>query len=77
MLGWTCDDTRIITTGSDCQVRIWDWKNEKMLRKMDGHTNEVFVIKPHPVHDDLVFTAGHDGQLMVRKCWFFKKNTFV
>lgn len=65
MLGWSGDDTRLITIGSDFLVRVWDWKSGQMLRKMEGHTNEVFVIKTHPVHNDLIFTAGHDGLLMV------------
>jgi WD40 repeat protein len=68
MLGWSGNDQKIVTTGSDHLVRVWDWKSGQMIRKMEGHTGEVFVIKTHPIHDDLMFTAGHDGVLMVIFC---------
>lgn len=65
MLNWSGDDTKLITTGSDYLVRVWDWKSGQMLIKMEGHTNQVFVLRPHPIHVDLMFTAGHDGLLLV------------
>jgi WD40 repeat protein len=65
MLGWNGDDSRLITAGSDKVIRVWNWKSGEMLRKMEGHSYDVFVIKTHPVHSDLMFTAGHDGLLVV------------
>ncbi|KAI6183017.1 Bromo domain-containing protein [Aphelenchoides bicaudatus] len=65
MLGWSGDDSRVITAGSDKLIRVWNPKTGEMLRKMEGHSFDVFVIKTHPVHSDLVFTAGHDGLIIL------------
>ncbi|KAI6233111.1 hypothetical protein M3Y99_00953600 [Aphelenchoides fujianensis] len=75
MLNWNSDDRRLVTTGSDFLVRVWDAQTGVQLSKLEGHTDVAYVVQPHPIHFDLVFTTGHDGMIILwdiakgRKVW--------
>ncbi|KAI6185841.1 hypothetical protein M3Y98_00068100 [Aphelenchoides besseyi] len=74
MLGWTCDDSRIVTTGSDYLVRVWDSRTGQQLRKLQGHTDDAYVIACHHIHPELVYTAGHEGLIIL---WDIDKGTIL
>ncbi|KAI6212578.1 hypothetical protein M3Y94_00042400 [Aphelenchoides besseyi] len=74
MLGWTCDDSRIITTGSDYLVRVWDSRTGQQLKKLKGHIDDAYVIACHHIHPELVYTAGHDGLIIL---WDIDKGTIL
>ncbi|KAI6233541.1 hypothetical protein M3Y99_00903400 [Aphelenchoides fujianensis] len=75
MLNWSSDDRRLVTTGSDFLVRVWDAQTGVQLSKLEGHTDHAYVVQPHPIHFDLMFTTGHDGMIILwdiaqsRKVW--------
>lgn len=37
----------------------------KSLHSFQGHTEEAFVLEPHPIHANLLLSAGHDGNLII------------
>ncbi|VDM69878.1 unnamed protein product [Strongylus vulgaris] len=63
MLCWSLDDSMIVTAGSDYILRVWNRKGE-MLRSLQGHTDDSFVLKAHPVFMNVILSCGHDGVLV-------------
>lgn len=45
-------------------IHVWDWKTGNMLKKLNQKFQS-FCILMHPIHEDLLFTAGEDGRLFV------------
>lgn len=45
-------------------VLVWDWKSGNILRVFN-HKYFSYCILAHPIHEDLIFTAGDDGRLFV------------
>lgn len=66
MLCWSLADDQVISSGSDNLLRTWDWATGQLLKVLDAHVNESFALWPHPIHKELVVSAGHDGLLIVR-----------
>ncbi|KAI1718733.1 bromodomain-containing protein [Ditylenchus destructor] len=65
MLCWSLADDQVISSGSDYLLRTWDWATGQLLKVLDAHVNESFALWPHPIHKELVVSAGHDGLLIV------------
>ena len=36
-----------------------------LVRKLEGHSGEVFVLEPHPTDSRVLLTAGHDGLVII------------
>lgn len=39
--------------------------NVLSINNFAGHTDEVYVLEPHPHDEDVILSAGHDGQLLI------------
>eukprot|EP00080_Pristionchus_pacificus_P006470 PDM66490.1 uev-1 [Pristionchus pacificus] len=64
MICWTKDDSYLITTGSDYSFRVWDATDGTQLHKLSFHTDDVYHVLPHPIHPHVIFSAGHDGNVV-------------
>ena len=65
MLNWTSDDEHLITVGTDFVVRVWDSNTGELRRSLVGHSAKTYCVCPHTIHSNLVFTAAHDGLIIV------------
>jgi serine/threonine protein kinase len=64
VVGWHPDGERLVVTGSDPRVQVWNVKTRCKVATMEGHTNYVSTVTFHPA-GDLMATHGWDGQLLV------------
>ncbi|CAJ0915237.1 unnamed protein product, partial [Mesorhabditis belari] len=64
MLCWASDDSRLITAGNDSVFRVWDPKNGSLMHRLVGN-GVSYVLVPHSINPNLLFTASHDGKLML------------
>lgn len=64
-VAWSADDKYVITSSSDAKIRVWDSQTGVLLRVLEGHEQQVFVIDFHPWNQDLMLTAGYDGKCML------------
>lgn len=65
MVGWNTDDTLVLTAVSDHLVKVWNPKNGELIRILEAHTDEAYVIESHPFNPRIICTAGHDGRIIV------------
>ncbi|CAD5230181.1 unnamed protein product [Bursaphelenchus okinawaensis] len=65
MLCWSSDDTKVISIGNDFFLRVSDARTGELLKRLEGHTQNAYVIKSHPVYNEVIVSAGHDGQICV------------
>lgn len=65
MVGWNADDSLVLTAVSNHVVKVWNPENGSLVRVLRDHTDEIFVIEPHPMYPRVICTAGHDGQIFV------------
>ena len=63
-VGWSPDDTRLITGSRDYKIKIWNSSNGEVLATWSDH-NCVRSVEYHPTQD-LVATSGVDLTLKVR-----------
>jgi WD40 repeat protein len=59
-LAWSSDSKRLLTSGSDSLVRLWDPNTGKELRRFTGNTDNIDGVALSP-DDKLVASAGEDG----------------
>lgn len=64
-VAWSIDDKYVITSSSDAKIRVWDSQTGVLLRVLEGHEQQVFVIDFHPWNQDLMLTAGYDGKCIL------------
>lgn len=65
MIAWSLEDDFVVSAGTDYVVRLWNWETGQIVREMLGHENDAFVLTAHPVYKEYVFSAGHDGFVIV------------
>jgi len=46
-------------------VKVWDSLSGSLLRKLNGHSQMVQVMRTHPICSSILLTAGYDGKLTV------------
>ncbi|KRZ22263.1 Bromodomain and WD repeat-containing protein 1 [Trichinella pseudospiralis] len=61
---WNADDTLLVTSSNDNQIRVWDSISGQLIRSFGDHTNDVQNLILHPSDPDLMVTAGDDGQVI-------------
>uniref|UniRef100_A0A915KXU4 Bromo domain-containing protein n=1 Tax=Romanomermis culicivorax TaxID=13658 RepID=A0A915KXU4_ROMCU len=65
MLTWSADDYLIVSAVSDMTLRVWDASSGVFLRMLLNHTDEIFVLEPHPLNPKIILSAAHDGRLLL------------
>ncbi|XP_066145385.1 PH-interacting protein isoform X1 [Euwallacea fornicatus] len=65
MVAWDRSDATVVTAVSDRSLKIWNAGTGQLVRILSGHNDEVYVLEPHPHDEDIILSAGHDGQLLI------------
>lgn len=65
MVCWDASDVWIVTAVNDFTLKVWNSLNGSLSKILKGHTEEIFVLEPHPKDPNLVLSAGHDGQIFI------------
>ena len=39
-------------------LRVWDSYTAQFVKVLKGHTDEVYVLEPHPIEQNLLLSAG-------------------
>ncbi|VDD91305.1 unnamed protein product [Enterobius vermicularis] len=65
MVCWTLEDDFVVTSGSDHALVVWDPSNGRLVRQLEGHKEDTYVLIAHPLYREYVFSAGHDGLFMI------------
>uniref|UniRef100_A0AAR5Q514 Bromo domain-containing protein n=1 Tax=Dendroctonus ponderosae TaxID=77166 RepID=A0AAR5Q514_DENPD len=65
MVAWDKSDASVVTAVSDYSLKIWSAANGQLIKILKGHVDEVYVLEPHPHDEDVILSAGHDGQLLI------------
>lgn len=65
MVGWSQDDTMVITAITDHSIKVWDAGTGKLEHTLTGHEDEVFVLESHPVDSRVLLSGGHDGRIIL------------
>uniref|UniRef100_A0A914BVI5 Uncharacterized protein n=1 Tax=Acrobeloides nanus TaxID=290746 RepID=A0A914BVI5_9BILA len=74
MLCWSLEDDFVISSGTDYVIRVWNWETGQVIKEMLGHENDAFVLTAHPIYKEFIFSAGHDGFVIV---WDIYKGVAV
>jgi len=74
MTTWTADDTMVVTAVSDASLCVWDSKTCRVLYRLKGHTDEVYVLEPHPSYPDIIMSGAHDGSIII---WQISTNSVL
>jgi WD40 repeat protein len=64
---------KYIISGSNNTVRIWDWENQKEIRKLEGHTDKVTCVCASP-DGKYIASASCDKTV---KIWNIENGTEV
>ncbi|XP_066914028.1 PH-interacting protein-like isoform X2 [Clytia hemisphaerica] len=65
MISWSTNDKYVITAATDFHIRLWDSYKAELVRVLKGHTDEVYILETHPIEQNLLLSAGHDGNLIL------------
>lgn len=65
MIGWTSDDTYVITSLSDNSIKVWNSYTGKLIHVLKEHTEETYIIESHPLDPRIFLSAGHDGRIIL------------
>ena len=65
MVGWTCDDSYVITSASDHSIKIWEASTGKCIHSLREHQDDVFVLEAHPLDPRVFLSGGHDGRIII------------
>lgn len=74
MVCWNRSDNCAVTAVSDYTLKIWSSSTGQLEKVLTGHTDEVYVLETHPYDEDVILSAGHDGQLFI---WDIRKGEIV
>ncbi|KJH41580.1 WD domain, G-beta repeat protein [Dictyocaulus viviparus] len=56
----------VASAGDEGAVRLWDWRHPtKSLMTINPHTHWAWQVRFHPVHDQLILTAGSDAAVVL------------
>uniref|UniRef100_A0A0K2UST4 Bromo domain-containing protein n=1 Tax=Lepeophtheirus salmonis TaxID=72036 RepID=A0A0K2UST4_LEPSM len=72
MVAWSIDDSIAITAISDNSIRLWNSKSGDYLGSLLGHSDEIYVMEPHPLCSNILLSAAHDGCIMMWSLKFQK-----
>ncbi|XP_063772924.1 PH-interacting protein isoform X1 [Pseudophryne corroboree] len=65
MVAWDRHDTCVITAVNNMTLKVWDSYTGQLIHILMGHEDEVFVLESHPFDPRVLFSAGHDGYVIV------------
>lgn len=65
MVCWDVSDDYVVTAVNDNSLKVWNTKTMELVKILRGHKDEVFVLESHPIDTRIIFSAGHDGQLII------------
>uniref|UniRef100_A0A6P7F9G1 Bromodomain and WD repeat-containing protein 3 n=1 Tax=Diabrotica virgifera virgifera TaxID=50390 RepID=A0A6P7F9G1_DIAVI len=74
MVCWNKSDLWVVTAVSDHNLKIWTSSTGQLVKVLTGHTDEIYVLEAHPHEDNVMLSAGHDGQLFI---WDILKGEIV
>lgn len=63
----SCDGALLAVSGSENVIQIWDTSEGRLKHCLNGHdeAQNVWVIRMHPTEPRVLFSAGHDGNVVV------------
>uniref|UniRef100_A0A8D0GIV0 Pleckstrin homology domain interacting protein n=1 Tax=Sphenodon punctatus TaxID=8508 RepID=A0A8D0GIV0_SPHPU len=65
MVAWDRRDNSVITAVNNMTLKVWNSFTGQLIHVLMGHEDEVFVLEPHPFDPRVLFSAGHDGNVIV------------
>ncbi|XP_071998180.1 PH-interacting protein isoform X1 [Engystomops pustulosus] len=65
MVAWDRHDTCVITAVNNMTLKVWNSYTGQLIHILMGHEDEVFVLESHPFDPRVLFSAGHDGNVIV------------
>nr|XP_012997051.1 PH-interacting protein [Cavia porcellus] len=65
MVAWDRHDNNVITAVNNMTLKVWNSYTGQLIHVLMGHEDEVFVLEPHPFDPRVLFSAGHDGNVIV------------
>ncbi|KAG9493719.1 hypothetical protein GDO78_001541 [Eleutherodactylus coqui] len=65
MVAWDRHDTFVITAVNNMTLKVWNSFTGQLIHILMGHEDEVFVLESHPFDPRVLFSAGHDGNVIV------------
>ncbi|XP_069866377.1 PH-interacting protein isoform X1 [Dipodomys merriami] len=65
MVAWDRHDSTVITAVNNMTLKVWNSYTGQLIHILMGHEDEVFVLEPHPFDPRVLFSAGHDGNVIV------------
>uniref|UniRef100_A0A4W3ICG2 Pleckstrin homology domain interacting protein n=1 Tax=Callorhinchus milii TaxID=7868 RepID=A0A4W3ICG2_CALMI len=65
MVAWDRHDNTVITAVNNLTLKVWSSYTGQLIHVLMGHEDEVFVLEPHPFDPRILFSAGHDGNVIV------------
>ncbi|XP_059154571.1 bromodomain and WD repeat-containing protein 3-like [Physella acuta] len=65
MVSWSMDDQMVLTAVSDFTIKIWNAYTGTLLKVLEGHEDEVFVLEACPTDARILLSAGHDGRMII------------
>ncbi|KAL8190510.1 UNVERIFIED_CONTAM: Bromodomain and WD repeat-containing protein 1 [Gekko kuhli] len=65
MIAWSQNDKLVVTAVNNHLVKVWNSYTGQLLHDLTGHTDEVFVLEPHPFDSKIMLSAGHDGNIFI------------
>ncbi|GFN80856.1 bromodomain and WD repeat-containing protein 3, partial [Plakobranchus ocellatus] len=65
MVSWNMDDTMVVTAASNLTIKIWNSNTGSLLRILEGHEDEIFVLETCPTDARIMLSAGHDGKMII------------
>lgn len=74
MVCWNLSDYWVVTAVSDHTLKIWTASNGQIIKSLTGHSDEIYVLEAHPQCDNIILSAGHDGQLFI---WDILKGEII
>ncbi|XP_028578654.2 PH-interacting protein isoform X4 [Podarcis muralis] len=65
MVAWDRHDNSVITAVNNMTLKVWNSFTGQLIHVLMGHEDEVFVLESHPFDPRVLFSAGHDGNVIV------------
>lgn len=62
---WSLTDRYVFTASSDAKIRVWDAETGKLVRVLEEHEREVYVMDCHPTDKRILLSAGYDGKCIL------------